>query len=221
MAPPIVLGVASVAAAAILTASGSDAYAFLLPRANPVVVTLAIAVLGVPALRILGKRGWIDRAGTTGRAVALAVALGVALAVPTIVVDALGGFPPQINVRAPTSLLFYPSVAFVAESAFHAVPLALAAIVAGVLPTDDDRARRFGMVGAALPEPILQVLWGAGHSPAWAQAFVGMHLFAFNLIGIGLLARYGFTTVYLYRMGYYLVWHMVWGEARIHLLFGG
>lgn len=208
------------AAAAILDGSGEDPYAFVFGGRNPVAITLALAILGMVALGILDRREWIRPGPPSGRGAGLALALGAALAIPTIAVDLLGGFPAPINVPAPASLLFYPSIAFVAECAFHAIPLALVALVAGLISAEGHGARRIGIAAAALIEPALQVTWGNA-SAAWVAAFVGGYLFLFNVIGLNLLRRHGFAAAYLFRIGYYAIWHIAWGVARLHLLFGG
>lgn len=216
----VLLSLGAVAAAFVLRGSGSDAYAFVLGPLDPVATTLAVSVCGLLALRVLTRRGWFHAGGGSRRGCWIAVGVGSALTIPVIAVDVLGGFPPEMNVPAPASLAFYPSIAVVAEFAFHAVPLGLVALAADLVSSSDSRARWSAMALAALPEPVLQVAWGAAYSPVWANVYVGVHLLAFNLIGLALFRRHGFLTVYLYRLVYYAVWHVIWGHLRLDVLFG-
>lgn len=210
----------AVAASAVLTWSDGSVYRFLLGDLNPLLVTAAAAILGAVALQCLAVLGWFPAGGASGRSVALASVLGAALTVPVIVVDLMGGFPAELNVRFPESLLFYPSIAVVAEAAFHLVPLALLATVWRWISLELPRARLFAIGIAALIEPVLQVVWGSDMSPTWANVYVGIHLLVFNVAALEIFRRSGFVALYGFRLGYYLVWHITWGYFRLPLLFG-
>ena len=215
----LILCVGAVVAAAVLTWSGSDAYRFVLGEANPVAATLVISILGLLALRVLMRSGWFEVGGGTGEGYRFAAVTGVALTIPVIVLDGLGGFPIDLNVSWPTSLLFYPAIALVAEFVFHAGPLALAALASDRVSMRGDDGRRLGLFVALTIEPAIQVWWGVTHSPTWVNAYVGLHLLAFNAIGLHLFRRYGFMTMYLYRVAYYAIWHVAWGHVRLGMLF--
>ena len=152
-----------------------------------------------------------------------AAGLATLLAVPVIVVDLFGGFSRDINVPPPQSLLFYPLMALVAEFVFHVIPLGTVSVLAvGHLPNGGvPRARSAALVFVSMIEPVLQVVWGAGHSPGWANAYVGAHVLIINLLGLYLFARYDFFSMYFFRAAYYLLWHITWGALRLPFLFGG
>ncbi len=210
---------AAVAAALLLTWLGSDAYESVLGVTHPTAATSAVVVLGYLAWRITVQRRWIP-SGTGGRkGYGMAVSIGFALTVPVMVVDYLGGFRPDINASAPDSLLFYPSVALLAEFAFHMTPLALAAVTVRLWASAARPLEGIALVVAATLEPVLQVVWGQEYSPTWANIYTGIHLLVFNVVGLYLLRRYGFLRVYLYRVSYYAVWHIAWGYVRVELLF--
>lgn len=219
--PAAVIFVFAVAASVVLSWSNGSVYRFLFGSLNPLVPTAAAALLGAAALRRLALLGWFQAGGASGRSVALASVLGAALTVPVILVDLLGGFPAELNVPFPESLLFYPSIAVVAESAFHLVPLALIATVWRWTSLEFSRGRLFAIGIAALIEPILQVVWGSELSPTWANAYVGIHLLVFNVVALEIFRRSGFVALYGFRVGYYLVWHVTWGYFRVPLLFDG
>ncbi len=97
---------------------------------DPRLAIAAIAVVGAAALTLLNDRAWrpIVLAAQPLAAVQWFVA-AVPFAMLAIGVDRLLGFPRDINVPAPWSLLFYPVMGFVVEVAFHAAPLALLAVM--------------------------------------------------------------------------------------------
>lgn len=210
---------AAVAASAVLVVRGSDAYESVLGTARPIGPLVAVIGFGFLGWLILSRKSWIPSHTDGAAGYRPAVLIGLTLPVPVIIVDWLGGFGRGLNVPAPDSLLFYPSIAVAAELVFHVAPLAISAILAFVL----QRARRaleiVGLGAAVAIEPILQVVWGAELSPAWADAYVGVQLVAFNLVGVYLLRRFGILRVLVYRLSYYLVWHILWGRVRLDLLF--
>lgn len=189
---------------------------------NPTLVTGVALALGALCLRSLRRRGWFSvwRGETSGFAVIAATA--AVLAVPVIVVDVLGGFGPDINVAWPRSLLFYPVIALVAECVFHVIPLgAISASLARTGEAIRERARWGAMGAVCLIEPALQMVWGTAQSPVWANAYVGMHVLVFNVLSVNFFRRYDFVSMYVFRLIYYLLWHVAWGGLRLDILFGG
>lgn len=221
-APPhlavVAIFLAAVGASAVLTWVGRDAYALLFGDLNLLVLTAITATLGAVALWLLTAFGWF-RAATRWRSVLIALGLGGCLTLPVIIVDVMGGFPAELNVRFPESLLFYPSIGLVAESVFHLIPLALLASVWKLTRFELHRARWLAIMLVALVEPLLQVSFFAGQSPVWVNAFLGVYVLAFNLIALEIFRRSGFVALYATRLGYYLVWHIAWGHLRLPLLF--
>jgi hypothetical protein len=218
--PAAAIFLVAAAASVVLDRLEPGVYRFLLGDLHPVLVTATAALLGWLALRWLTTVGWFDAGAPDGRTVAFAAAFGAALTAPVIVVDLLGGFPPGMNVGFPASLLFYPSIAVVAESTFHLVPLALAATAWKRTRLERSHALLFGMAVAALVEPVLQVAWGSETSPTWANAYVGFHLLVFNVAALAMFRRWGFIALCAFRVGYYAIWHVLWGHLRLSLLFG-
>jgi hypothetical protein len=220
---PLVIGgcVAAVVACLALVGLGSNAYQTVLGITHPAAPTLGIVLFGLAGWLLLVREGWIPGRVAGSQGIRLAVLSGLALPLPVIAVDWLGGFGPDINAAAPDSLLFYPSIAVVAELALHIGPLAITALIATVLQRGESVLEALGLLVAATTEPILQVLWSAPDSPAWATAYVGLQLLVFNILGLFLLRRFGLIRVLIYRGSYYLVWHIVWGHARLGLLYSG
>jgi hypothetical protein len=209
----------AIAASIALVALGSHAYESVLGIARPVGPLAAVVAFGFVGWMILSGRSWIPERTDGAVGYRPAALIGLTLPVPVIIVDCLGGFGRGINAPAPDSFLFYPSIAVVAEFVFHIAPLAIAAMLALVIRRAGRVLEIFGLGAAVAIEPILQVAWGHGVSPAWANAYVGVQVLAFNVIGVYLLRRFGILRVLVYRLSYYLVWHVLWGEVRLGLLF--
>lgn len=212
----LLLCVVTVAVAALVRGSRVSALEGILGGLDPLVVALTACVLGLPALRVARGRGWIATDSEKPPTRLRIPLLGALLTVPAIVLDLLGAFPEDMNIPLPEGLLAYPAIAVVAEFAFHVIPLGVLAL----LWRREGLGRNLLVASVALPEPLLQVAWGTGHSPVWANALVGAHLLLFNLIGLLLLRRHGFLSAYLLRLGYYGVWHVAWGQMRLGILFG-
>ena len=111
-------------------------------------------------------------------------------------------------------------MALLAESAFHVIPLACVSLL-GVtrLRAGSADAALWVVVCVALIEPLFQTVIAVGDSPVWVNAYVALHVFVFNLVGLHAIQRHGFVTAYLFRVTYYLVWHIAWGALRLRLLF--
>jgi hypothetical protein len=195
------------------------------PYFGPIDPAVAVALVlgsGAVALVVLRSHGWfaVHRGGRSGLLPVTAAA--AALSVPVIVVDLRGGFGPDINVGWPSSLLFYPLIGLVAESVFHVIPLgALSGLLRGLgrektIPSPPIA----GMGAVCLIEPALQMVWGSDTSPAWANAYVGIHVLVINALGIYFFRRYDFVSMYWFRLTYYLLWHITWGSLRLSIIFG-
>ena len=183
----------------------------------------------------LHSRGWFAKVREQDAAAGIFVsaALSIAFGVVAVIVDITVGFPQEINVPIPQSLLFYPAIAFVVEVVFHLAPLALAA---GVLPmiakhlpfgAATRSAEKWNLqfngrmiVIVALLEPIFHLgVAASGQSFSRLDIFVGMHVFVFNIVQLTVFGRYGFLAMIALRIFYYLLWHVAWGHVRLELLF--
>jgi len=215
--------VAAVMGAVVLHLTGSEAFQPFFGPIHPVLATSALMLLALGSLRFLDSGDWVlvDRPLIGRRRFAIPAALATALAVPVVLVDLMGGFPEELNVLPPDSLVFYPVIALVAETVFHVVPLALLMLGTRRWVAEADHATVLvvSLIAVALPEPIYQVVAGAGESPLWANAYVAVHLLVFNLLAVYWLRRYGFFSMLSFRLVYYVWWHIAWGALRLRVLF--
>ena len=205
---------------AILHYSANEVFNRLFGAVNPLVISLITIITGFLALAYLLNRKWFPiyrkvGLGTVQRYIfLLLVFVAVAISVDLAIV-----FPADMNVLFPESLLFYPAIAFLVELLFHVVPLAVLMIVlyrffkAGRLLKPVWIA--IGIV--ALLEPSYQVFMD--DYPTWATFVVWANLCLFNWVQLAAFKRHGFVFMYSLRLIYYLLWHVIWGEFRLEVLF--
>jgi hypothetical protein len=55
--------------------------------------------------------------------------------------------------------------------------------------------------------------------PLYINVYMWIHLFVFNFLQMLVFKRYDFLKMYMFRLVYYLLWHIVWGSVRLGLLF--
>jgi hypothetical protein len=212
-----VLSLAAAGAAEILDLAGVGSFfGPYFGGINPALVFGGAAGIGLIALRTLQICGWFGtppRRGLMG--IGVAVALATLLAIPVVIVDWFAGIPVA-NVPTPWSLLFYPSIAFVVEVFFHAMPLALLfASLRSIARFNSDRIVWICIAAVSLLEPTYQLRSGlAGQSLSWLEAYVWAHVWAINLVQLYLLRRFGFASMYGMRVLYYLYWHILWAYVR-------
>ena len=216
--PWIALSGAATMAAAALQLSADASFERFLGPLPPALTVAAAGVAGLGALRLLERRGFWRRAcsSRTLRGLAVASLATVPFAAAAIAIDVAVGFPEDTNVSWPAAWLFYPAIASVVEVALHLLPLA------GLVWLSRWRwhgraldARTWAvMVPVAALEPLAQVWLGSA-----LPAYVAPHVFLFGLVQLCLLRRYGYLPMLWFRLCYYLLWHLLWGLARLELLF--
>jgi hypothetical protein len=188
---------------------------------SPLLAISLVTVLGFLSLGFLRLRGWFEIFSRRERlrGLTLAAALATVFAVAVIMVDLFVGFPRDLNVPPPQSLLFYPAIAYVVEITFHAFPLSLFLILTSRLFKKLNRNRLVWLcvIFNSFLEPTFQM--AISKRPlSWAEVYVGPHVFAFNLLQLYVFRRYDFVSMYSFRLVYYLHWHIVWSYLRLQIL---
>lgn len=208
----LVLALFSCAGAAILTLTPPSAPLPVLGTTPPLPLTLLAAALGLPLLHFLRRNGIAPPPRPPGlRDLPWLLALGAALALAPAAIDLIVPFPRDINLALPGALAFYPAIALVAEVVFHLVPLAL---LTAPLPRSDPLWR---LVPVALVEPLFQVLFLSG--PMLQGVLVLANVTLISALQLWLFRRRGFAAMMALRLSFYLFWHILWGTARLPLLF--
>jgi hypothetical protein len=219
-----VLSLAAAGATAILSFSQRNFFRPYFANLNPLLTVALVTVLGFVSLCFLQSRGWFEiyAARKTFRGVGVSAAIATLFAIEAVFADLIIRFPRDLNVLLPQSLLFYPAIGYVVEVCFHALPLVLLLAVLGpVFMKPNKNSLIWSCVFlASLIEPVVQMRIGFSQKlSSWAEAYVGLHLFAFNLLQLYVFRRYNFVSMYGFRLVYYLYWHILWGYFRLDWLF--
>ncbi|MDH5368535.1 MAG: hypothetical protein OEW99_00805 [Gammaproteobacteria bacterium] len=194
----------------------------ILGEFNPVVVICVSSVVGFIALWALQRnygfvifKGWETLRGC-GVSVVFATVLGVII----VIADLILKYPQNINIQPPAAFFFYPAIGFVAEIAFHVVPLTLLLFVLKPL---SDRLGQKRIVWLCILlvssiEPTYHVLF-TGYYFTWMNVYTWIHIFVISLLQLYVFWKYDFVSMYLFRIFYYIYWHIVWGVIRLDVLF--
>ena len=128
-------------------------------------------------------------------------------------------FPQAMNVPFPQALLYYPVMAFIVEIILHLLPFYFLLLIRRHWLDGNGRKMSdfalFAMI--ALIEPSFQILMD--DYMLWSLVITWLNIYFINLVQLVLFKRYGFIAMYGFRLGYYLLWHILWGYARLDLLF--
>jgi len=219
----VALSVLALAIAMLLAGRPDMPFEIYFGPLPPVVATLIVVAAAAVAQWVLQTGGvfLVVRREALRRGLALAGIAGALFAVPTIVADMAFRFPEDINAPLPGALLFYPLMGYVAETVFHLLPLAALVLLVRIVLRYLSHGAVSAIVGVvALVEPAVQAS-GAFHAstPVALDVFMLAHLTLFSWVLLTIYRRYGFLTAFAFRLAYYLVWHIVWGWARLSILF--
>lgn len=183
----------------------------------PVVVMSGVAVVGAIAMAhlqrtsdfaVLGPGAWRDVVSIIVWAVPLLAAVAIGS-------DLVFRYEEDTNVAMPDALRFYPAIAVFVENALHVVPIALLVAIIG-MPTGFDATFWRIAIPVALVEAVVQ----AGYATSiGTSVFSAAHLMVFGMAQVWIFWRFGFMWMLGFRLVYYSLWHVVWGVARLELLF--
>ncbi len=203
--------------ALLVPASGAYFSRFFGP-VSPLLAVAGAAAAGGGALALLSRHGFTIVGRDTWRGIGLSAACAVALGAVAIIADIVIRYPRDLNVPLPQALAFYPAIGLVAEVVFHLLPLALLLPVLHLSRMGEERAAWLALLATAAFEPTFQAVIGStgsfgGDLYTWLQVFV------ISVLQLYLFRRYGFVSMYAFRLVYYACWHIAWGALRLHLLF--
>lgn len=188
----------------------------------PLFVVSAAGATGGLCLGLLRSRAGFEVFMGRGTIRGMIVSTGVAtlLGAAIVIADLFIRYPEEINVPLPEALLFYPAIGFVAEVAFHVLPLTLLLLAFSPLRKriDSERLVWVAIAGVAVLEPTFQVLF-ASDLTIWARVYTWLHVFAIALCQLIVFRRHDFVSMYWFRLVYYAYWHVAWGTIRLDLLF--
>lgn len=151
------------------------------------------------------------------------VVWGLAMGLLSVIVDLLTGWTKtsaaalhveSIHIAWPQSLAIYPAGAVIVNVIYYLVPIPLLVWLLTRVVSDPrwhDRIYWAVGVGAALVEPITQ---GAGNGLAQSRLLVivfGAQDLLANLLQVRAFKKAGFGASVLFRVAFYLVWHVGYG----------
>jgi len=231
------LAITLVGATVILGPDLADDFGRFFGGPNPIAVVAGAGILGAGCLALLGSVGGFRVAGSgvpeaadrppTGtlrrrsvRGLVLSALGALIFGTGVIGADLLLRYPRDLNIPVPEAFLFYPVVGLVAEVAFHLVPLAAVLGLAALIrcPVTSRTAPGIAMAAAVVAEPTFQIVFD-GSSLTWLDAYTWVHVLAISAAQVWVFRRFGFMTMYAFRLMYYAVWHIAWGTIRLELLF--
>lgn len=220
----LMLSAVIMAATAILTLEQAFLFQRFFSGFNPLMVVALTTVVGVFCLYFLNSGEWysVHNFERAREGILFSSLVATCLVLPTILVDIAQPFSRDMNVLLPASLLFYPTMGFVAEVIFHLLPLTILLAGSGVILSGRHKSKLFwgATIIVALAEPAFQVSFAyAGQMLDWKAFYISVHLFIFGLVQLYVFRRYGFLQMYGFRLIYYLHWHVIWGSLRLPLLF--
>jgi hypothetical protein len=157
--------------------------------------------------------------------------IGAVLAIAAILIDrvthgtdflAQQTGQPTFNVEYPQSLFVYSAGAVLAESVFRLLPLPLLLLLTyAFVKSPEGRARGFVVIAllVALFEPVLQgggiiALGGGDKQALFMTQFLPYFVTSYplNLAACFAYRDGGFLSPIATRLGFYLVWHIVYGN---------
>jgi putative Mn2+ efflux pump MntP len=199
-----------------------NAYIFhpFLGSFNPILAIFLLSMLGFP----LSQKGFSTyRDGRKEKRELRVIPFGsiILFAAIAIVIDIIARLPKNMNIPFPQSLAFYPVIGFVVEILFHIVPLFLFSFILSFFFKNDRQFRLIWpcLIAVSFLEPIYQIMAAIGELPGWALGAIGINVWGINIMQLMIFKRYGFISMYAFRLVYYLAWHIIWGYLRLHILF--
>lgn len=188
---------------------------------NPIIAVSIISILGFAGLSNLKKKFFFEIFKGKGKDLMVSSALAVPFAFIMVFVDWWVVFPADMNVKFPESLLFYPAIGFIVEIIFHILPLTLILLTGSMLFSHKNPATMawISMLPVSLIEPVYQVIFLTGSYSTGTLFYIGIHLLLTNLLQLAIFRRYDFISMYVFRLMYYLIWHVIWGHIRLEALF--
>jgi len=209
------LAIAALGLAATAYFADNLVFSRLIGAMNPFKVMIPIVLSGfVLSAFLLSRYGFAIYGKETLKGVLISAGLASILGAVAILIDYRIVYPKTMNVLFPESLAYYPSIAFFAEIVFHLLPLTLLAIILR------GKMLWIAILIAALADPIFQIFAAVAASyPWWAVIVTGLHVFVINFLMLVVFRRYDFVSMLSFRLFYYIIWHIVWGNIRLRVLF--
>jgi hypothetical protein len=215
------LSIAVIALTGVLNYSNRNIFDRFLTGFNPLITFIVISILGFLCFSYLLSKSWfkIYEKQDTFKLIRT-LGLSILFVSITILVDIKIHFPIDMNIDFPESILFYPVIGFSVELLFHILPMTILLFffTSVFKHTEIKKIIGFSIIAIATLEPIYQAFAMTSY-PIWAIILVWVNLYLFNLTQLIIFKQFDFTAMYVFRLIYYLIWHVLWGYARLTVLF--
>ncbi len=198
-----------------------EVFVRFLGHVNPVMATFLCGLTCTACLGYLGRRFRLPVFRWPALKSSLVPLTGaLVFGAIVIVIDLWLRLPKDLNIRFPVSMAFYPAIGFIAVVIFQIGPFTLVALFITGIKVFTQREKVLGtsIVAASLFEPLYQIfiLYRSGLYDLFTLVIIGIHVWLISLFQLSVFKRSGFYHMYLFRLAYYLIWHVVWGYFRLH-----
>ncbi|MCY3410519.1 MAG: hypothetical protein INQ03_02675 [Candidatus Heimdallarchaeota archaeon] len=199
----------------ILKSKEFDGYEPFVGSANYLLISMMIYVLGYLFL-IIFRENVVSDSLATLESFHVPFVLGMLFSSITILIDYTIGFGDDINVGIGDGLLFYPAIAMIVEIVFHLLPMTiLYSVILKLTNNGRETALLIGTLCIASFEPTFQLIFTSfDNFSTWMVVVFWIHLFLFNLFQLRMFKKFSFNHMYIMRIGYYILWHILWEIIR-------
>ena len=148
------------------------------------------------------------------------IGVGFLFGIEVIIADIwFADYPVNMNISFPYSILFYPVIGFIVEVFFHLLPLSiLIYLLLKFSRLNLDQVIWISIIAVSALEPIYQV-WFANDNSLVTGIYTGIHVFLFSLTQLFIFKEFDFISMFLFRILFYMIWHITWGHIRLDVLF--
>ena len=113
----------------------------------------------------------------------------------------------DMNVGFPTSILFYTFGAVTTELITHVFPIAFIVYFARKIKLIENYPKEIFLVAAiALSDPSIPI----NIDSQLHAGILMLMIFTTELFSISLFKKYGIVSPIVFRLGFYLIWHIIW-----------
>ena len=208
----------------VLYLSDNKIFSPYISNLHPLTAILIVSIPGIISLYILEVRGWfhIFKRGQLIPGILFSLIITPIFSLLAISLDLVFRFSGDINILFPQSILFYPGIAYVVELVFHAIPLAALLLITSIFfRSSRGQSQLYLCIFlVSLIEPLYQLDFSVIETSGYLfQTLLIIHLLMFNLMQMYIYKRFDFISMFLFRIIFYLQWHVIWGELRLVLLF--
>lgn len=205
----------------ILTYIDYDTFSRFLGDINPVLAILITIITGFSIFKfLLSKTQFVIYKKHNLKTYLIITSIAVIFGIEVIAADIwLVDYSADINILFPKSLLFYPSIGYIVEVFFHLLPISLIIIfLTSFKKFNINIIVWISIIIVSIIEPLYQI-WFTDLSSLTTTIYTGIHVFLISIIQLLIFKYLDFITMYLFRLIFYFIWHILWGHFRLDLLF--